>query len=644
MPRSSLGFRLLFSSFLAVLVAGLLCGLFAWHFFSVHVHAEAELEASHQASHVLSEISAIDQLALAQTTSAMQTLQDLGHQQGTPSLKGEASLAGKSVPDLHLGSESQVQNFALVDHVKRLDGGTATLFAFDGTSFVRVSTNVMKPDGSRAVGTPLDPKGKAFAALRQGQPFHGVVDILGAPFITSYAPMLDSSGKLIGAWYTGYRLDSIEALGKSIRQTSILDHGFVALLKPSGTLIAHGGNLSDEELTALRHTPRGWILHEQSYPGWGYIVLTAYPTSDTTRRLVTSFAWISLFVLLLLGLSFLMQSLLLTRQVVHPVQHLSGRLRDADLNTLLEVDRQDEIGELANSFNAFVLRLRQTLLRVRDSSESTSEKAVEIRQISDQSAQRLAAQSHSAESASEAITRLSQNIAASSRQTDDACAQARNAATSARQGGEEAAQVERLIQSLSKGTQQSAERVSTLTERTQQIGSIVSVIEEIAAGTNLLALNASIEAARAGEHGRGFAVVAGEVRRLAERTAQATQKVATLVSGIEEETGKAAQGILDACQHAGSSAEAIRALHSTFDHIATLVIEVEKQMEEIARFAHDQSSSADEVSHSMQQVALTSQESLRGAEQVVAATGDLEDTAQRLDKIVHDFDLREISR
>ena len=78
-------------------------------------------------------------------------------------------MAGKSVPDLHLGSQSQAMNFALVDRVKELVGGTATLFVWDGNSFIRVSTNVMKPDGSRAVGTVLDPKGKAFAALSQGR-------------------------------------------------------------------------------------------------------------------------------------------------------------------------------------------------------------------------------------------------------------------------------------------------------------------------------------------------------------------------------------------------------------------------------------------------------------------------------------------
>jgi hypothetical protein len=72
------------------------------------------------------------------------------------------------------------------------------------------------------VGTVLDPKGKAFAALSQGRSFTGVVEILGSPYTTSYVPMLDIGGKLVGAWYTDYRLDSISELGKSIEDATLL--------------------------------------------------------------------------------------------------------------------------------------------------------------------------------------------------------------------------------------------------------------------------------------------------------------------------------------------------------------------------------------------------------------------------------------
>ena len=82
--------------------------------------------------------------------------------------------------------------------------GLRTPFVKAGTDFVRIATNVKKPDGSRAVGTVLDPKGKAIAALHKGDKFAGEVDILGKPYLTEYEAMKDARGDVIGAYYVGY--------------------------------------------------------------------------------------------------------------------------------------------------------------------------------------------------------------------------------------------------------------------------------------------------------------------------------------------------------------------------------------------------------------------------------------------------------
>jgi methyl-accepting chemotaxis protein len=634
--------RLITSSLLVVAITGLLFGVVAWNLVSSQVHRQAAQEAARQSDEAIGQLTNIDQLTRAQVESAMRTLEDQSRLKGAPSLRGAASVAGKTLPNLHLGNESQVLNFSMVDHVKELSGGTATLFVWDGSNFTRVSTNVLKPDGSRAVGTALDPHGKAYAALAQGRPFNGVVEILGAPYTTSYVPMLDGAGRLAGAWYTGFRLDSIATLGKSIAGASILDHGFVALLKPSGDAIFHGQKVSDSELEKLRKSSDGWVMQEQSYPAWGYTVLAAYPESDVTHRLLKSFGMMTAGMLILVGLIVLMQFFLLERQVMAPVRSLTGRLNNADLNTLLEPERNDEIGDLATGFNQFVLKLRQLLLEVRDGSTATTAKSGEIRGISHSAVTRMAEQRHSAQEAAEAVTQLSQNIADTSSHTDDASEHARAADEAARQGGEQVSTAVQMIEGLSQDTQLSASRVATLTERTKQIGSIVGVIEEIAAGTNLLALNASIEAARAGEHGRGFAVVAGEVRRLAERTAQATQQVSSLISGIEEETGLASSGILKACEDAARSAEAVSGLSSTFGNIASLIAEVEQRMTQIAQAARQETAAAHAVSETMHAVAGSANDSVTGAEQVVAATEDLQQTADSLQGLVQQFQLREI--
>jgi len=635
---------MILSTLSVVFFTCLLCAGVAWRIASKWIYANAAEDAARQSAEAIGHIAAIDQLSQAQVESAMRILQDQSRLQGAPSLKGESTVGGKTVPDLHLGPKSQVLNFAIVDHVKELAGGTATLFAWDGTRFIRVSTNVLKPDGSRAVGTELDPHGKAFAALRQGKPFSGVIDILGPPYNTSYAPMMDADGKLAGAWYTGYRLDSISTLGKSIEEAGILDHGFMALIKPTGAVVFHGKRISDGDLEHVRQHPEGWLLREDTYPSWGYTVLTAYPSSDVLKLELKVLSLPAAGTMMMVSLIIVIQLVVMKRLVLNPVCKLTRHLSTADLNTLLPTDRNDEIGALALSFNQYVLRLRQTLLQVRAGSAATTSKSSEIRGISENMVTRMVEQSQNAGDAAEAVARLSHQIGAISSHTLDASKQARAAADAARKGSELVTSAVKHIQGLSEDTQKSVARIATLSERAKQIGSIVGVIREIAAGTNLLALNASIEAARAGEHGRGFAVVAGEVRRLAERTADATKQVGVLVSGIADETAQTASGIDSACKHAVKGAETVAGLNSTFDRIVGMVVEVDGQVDKIAQAANHETAAATAVSETIRQVATSSQESSSGAQQVVAATRELMGTAETLEGMVEQFHLTELAQ
>jgi hypothetical protein len=135
---------------------------------------------------------------------AMELLESTANKLGPPRIQGTDAVAGKEVPAIYFGSTKMNNNFDLVDEVVKQAQGTATIFVKSGDEYVRVATNVKKDDGSRAVGTILDPKGKAIEFIKKGEAFYGEVDILGKPYITGYKPIQDSSKNVIGIYYVGY--------------------------------------------------------------------------------------------------------------------------------------------------------------------------------------------------------------------------------------------------------------------------------------------------------------------------------------------------------------------------------------------------------------------------------------------------------
>jgi hypothetical protein len=140
----------------------------------------------------------------AKVKRAMDLLESMADKLGPPKIEGTDTVAGKQVSVIYFGSTKMNNNFDLVDEVVKQAGGTATIFVKSGDEYVRVATNVKKDDGSRAIGTVLDPKGKAIESIRKNEAFYGEVDILGKPYVTGYDPIRDSSKNVIGIYYVGY--------------------------------------------------------------------------------------------------------------------------------------------------------------------------------------------------------------------------------------------------------------------------------------------------------------------------------------------------------------------------------------------------------------------------------------------------------
>lgn len=123
---------------------------------------------------------------------------------GKPRIEGTDVVAGKTVPALYFGERKVNNNYDVVDAIRRDPKATATLFAKDGDEFVRVSTNVLTPEGKRGIGTVLA-RNAAYDALIQGKQYCGPIDVLGTAFDACYNPIRDASGKVIGVSYIGHK-------------------------------------------------------------------------------------------------------------------------------------------------------------------------------------------------------------------------------------------------------------------------------------------------------------------------------------------------------------------------------------------------------------------------------------------------------
>jgi len=244
-----------------------------------------QLEGIEAAAHVQAKtlariLNATDELVGEQVYAAMRLLKQRGLEQGMPHIDGTTRVGGRTIPRLLLGSTPQANRFELVDGVTEILGGTATLFIKDGNDFVRISTNVRQDNGARAVGTLLNPSGKAIAALRDGRSFHGEVDILGQPYITRYEPMRNAEGDVVGAWYVGYKVD-MKVLREAVEHTRYLEAGFAAILDERQKIRFLSSHVAPATADRLAQgASEGWMIVREEIPSWGFTVMIGYPMNE----------------------------------------------------------------------------------------------------------------------------------------------------------------------------------------------------------------------------------------------------------------------------------------------------------------------------------------------------------------------------
>ena len=342
-------------------------------------------------------------------------------------------------------------------------------------------------------------------------------------------------------------------------------------------------------------------------------------------------------------------SLLLARRITRSIDLVAERadaIAEGDL-TGKELDHlygSDQIGTLATAMQKMQSSLSSIIGTVVETAGSLTGSAQSMRTASDQIHRRIDQQSQQTQQAATAMQEMSASIAEVSRHTQSAAETARSAAQTAREGGDIVKQVLGSMHSIATAVSDTSSTVGLLGEDSKRISQIVTVIDEIARKTNLLALNAAIEAARAGDHGRGFAVVAGEVRRLAESTAQATGEIATMIQEIQDRTRVAIASMESGTGTVQQGVATTNQAGEALERIIGMAERVDKMITQIAIAASQQAAAADQSSASLDSIHSLSHDNLVEMATTAAGIESLRTTAVTLEEQVDHFHLQSDNR
>jgi methyl-accepting chemotaxis protein-2 (aspartate sensor receptor) len=554
----------------------------------------------------------------------------------------KVDINGQAAPTFSAAGKPLDLDFTVPDQFLARSSAIATVFARTGEDFVRVTTSLKKQDGSRAIGTLLDRKSAAYAALTSGKTYSGIAQLFGKQYITQYKPVTDASGKVIGALFVGVDVsDEIASVAERIRQRKIGEHGYYFVIDASGgpnrgKFIVHPSAqgqaandangpwqqmLSEKDGTVSFSSADG-TLGEQAasekeavfvtVPEWQWLVGGVAYRSEVMARINATRNWffgIGIACVAIFALIFVAVVRALIGRPLERAVKVSEQLAAGDLTARVATTRGDEIGRLMQAIDGIGTGLAEIVSHVRGVSADMTARTEWIASANSDIAGRIASGAASLEETSASMEQLTSTVKQNADSTAEANALVANAAQAALDGG---AAVQRVVTTMDE-----------ISRSAQKIADITGVIEGIAFQINILALNAAVESARAGEHGRGFAVVAGEVRALAQRSAAAVKEIEALIA---ESVGKVDSGhrIADEARE-------------TMEAIVGRVEQVRAIMSEIDVATREQTGGIEQVNVAITHVGDTTQQNARVVGDAERATAELRGVAEQLLQAVSAF-------
>ncbi len=590
----------------------------------------------------------------------------------------------QSLPRMMVGERWLGQNFSpdrpslLVDEVQDLVGGTCTVFQRmnEAGDMLRVSTNVKKLDGQRAIGTyipAVNPDGQdnpVIKSVLSGKTFKGRAYVVNAWYITAYEPIRDSAGRVVGVLYVGVRQESVESLRKGIMDIVVGKTGYVYVLGGQGNqrgdyIISKGGSRDGENILNAKDSDGNLFIQEiiakaqalrqggevdvahQTYPWlnkgeeqprrkiasityfepWDWVIAASTYEDDyqesqdqvaATMNMINSavgtmFSRVTVTViLLLLVVSFI--TYLVARSISKPLEQAVVMLRDIAEG---EGDLKARLEvQSSDELGELARWFNQFVAKMEELIAQIRATASQVGLATEEvaaGADGLARSSQDQAAAIEEVAATIEQMTATIKQTAD---HSESSLASTRSMVDMAGHSSELSHKLMVA-------MTEISEASIKIGNIVTTVNDVSFQTNLLALNAAVEAARAGEHGKGFAVVAEEVRNLAQRSAEAAKQIRDLVSDTVDKI-EVGDGMVK------ESDESLNAITAKIEEVSQLI-------EEIAASSAEQASGVDEVNRAVSQIDSATQQNASTVEELASTSASLKVDAADLSGKVKRF-------
>lgn len=475
--------------------------------------------------------------------------------------------------------------------------------------------------------------------------------------ITIATPVKAANGQTVGVAAGDLTLDT---LVKTINSLNFQGNGYAFLADGKGQILVHpdqgliNKTLKDAYPQATPSLKGGiseslrngrteilTFAHVEGLPSvdW-YIGLAvdkekAYATlSDfrTSAVVATTVAVVVIITLLSLLISVLMRPLNVMGRAMQDIAAGEG-----DLTRRLDIQNQDEFGQLGNAFNRFVQRIHESMREVSSSTVQLNEVALRVVSASNASMLNSDQQANRTNSVAAAINELgaaaqeiAHNAALASGHSSDASELASNGQTVVQQSIE-------AMNSLSSKISGACGKIEQLNLKTANIGQILEVITGISQQTNLLALNAAIEAARAGEAGRGFAVVADEVRNLAHRTQESAQQVQGMIEELQVGAREAVAIMNDSQQESEQTVSIANQAGERLGSVTQRIGEIDGMNQSVATATEEQTAVVDAINMDITEINTLNQEGVENLQATLRACVDLEQQAGRLKGLVGSF-------